>query len=173
MTAPINPPLSREDVLRRLDYDPDTGAFTYKARTGRGQPLPGSIAGSFDAKGYVIINIFGRRLKAHRLAWLIVHGAWPEGIIDHINRCKADNRIANLRGATKSLNGQNVLDARSDNRLGHRGVHKLGGRSKRYIARMHKDGRRVVVGHFDTPEEAGAAYQAAKAAHLREIANAH
>lgn len=45
---------------------------------------------------------------AHRLAWFYVHGGWPTYYIDHINRRKSDNRIANLREVKPFENSQNT-----------------------------------------------------------------
>ena len=55
------------------------------------------MAGSVHSTGYVRIGIDGRKYTSHRLAWLYVHGVWPSDQIDHINRNRSDNRIANLR----------------------------------------------------------------------------
>jgi len=84
-------------------------------------------AGSLTAQaltntGYRQVGIDGINYKAHRLAWFYVHGAWPEYDIDHINGVRHDNRIANLRPATR---GENIMNSqrRSDAKSEYRGVH--------------------------------------------------
>lgn len=96
-----------------LLYDKHTGEFTWKSS---GEP-----AGSTSAAGYVSINIDGKRYPAHRLAWYITYGYFPEHEIDHVNRDPSDNRLANLREASRQCNARN-MDNPSDNRSGVKGV---------------------------------------------------
>ena len=46
-------------------------------------------------------NIF---INAHTLVWALYYGHWPRQTIDHINLKKGDNRIANLRDVSLSVN---------------------------------------------------------------------
>lgn len=64
--------------------------------------------GSKDKDGYLILKVKGKRLKAHRVAWLLNYGEFPEGEIDHINRDRTDNRIENLRIASRTLQCNNI-----------------------------------------------------------------
>lgn len=57
--------------------------------------------GSFDKDGYLILKVKGKQFKAHRVAWLLNCGTFPNSELDHINRCKTDNRIENLRESTR------------------------------------------------------------------------
>lgn len=69
----------------------------------------------------------GRLLLAHRVAWAIYHGAWPDRIVDHINHDKLDNRIQNLRLVTNSESARNKpLSPR--NKSGVAGVQRVGNR---------------------------------------------
>lgn len=161
--------LTVEQVRAALDYNPETGVFIRKARA----ELPhfinkrcaGKPAGSVvwypgkPNKKYLAIKLYGRSRNAHRLAWLLFYGEWPAGHIDHINGNSLDNRIANLRLATNSQNHMNQR-VRRDSKLGLKGVHRVG---NRFQARIQKDGKRLNLGLFGTPEEAHAAY--CKAAH--------
>jgi hypothetical protein len=67
----------------------------------------GSIAGTINDNGYIIVGLNRKRYKAHILIWMLHYGVWPNKLIDHINGIKCDNRIENLREATKSQNEQN------------------------------------------------------------------
>ncbi len=151
--------LTAERLRELLDYDQETGIFTWLVTRGKG--LRGTIAGSAKEDGYVMIRIDRRRYRAHRLAWLHVTGEWPEEEIDHVNRQRADNRFVNLRQATRSEQQQNVL-LQSTNKSGYRGVswHE---RDKRWQAQIHANCKATSLGNFHTPEEAYAAYCAAAA----------
>ena len=144
--------------MERLSYCQETGLFRWlDDRFGHCEP--GQIAGSRDSLGYVILNVQRRRLKAHRLAWRVVAGAWPSGVIDHINGDPSDNRICNLRDVTPVDNRQNQRRARSDSTTGVQGVHPRG---RGFVVYLTANGRRRRVGSFPTTELAHAAYLQAK-----------
>lgn len=160
------------DVLRDLfSYEPDTGAFRWRTDMWCGNNRSilkhrvGDLAGS--ARGHVYVRLCFRhngqshKVYAHRLAWLFVHGAWPAQHTDHINGDKTDNRISNLRVATASQNQQNRKCARHDSGAGMLGV-AFDARSGRYSASIRLNKRTRYLGSYATPEEAHAAYLAAK-----------
>ena len=63
--------------------------------------------GRKDKQGYVIIKIKTKQYKAHRLVFAYFNGRFPVKEIDHINRIRCDNRIENLREATRAENNRN------------------------------------------------------------------
>ena len=141
-----------------LTYDPVTGIFRWR-ETRCGRARAGAAAGSANGDGYWHIRIDGRLYKAHRLAWLYVHGEWPAGRLDHEDNEPAHNWIANLRPATMPQNRGNSK-VRSDNLTGLKGVHKARG-CESWVARITQEGRQKYLGSFRSPEEAHAAYAAA------------
>ncbi len=142
-------------LLEFLQYDPDTGAFHWK----KGQ-RGGLVAGRFCAsRGGVAITLAQRHHQAHRLAWLYVHGDWPNGVIDHINGDPTDNRLANLRDVSIAANSQNQRKAMNTSTTGVLGVEPRDGR---FGARVQVGNERHYLGRFDTAEEAHAAYVQAK-----------
>jgi hypothetical protein len=149
--------LTQADLMGRLEYSPDTGAFTHKHKSPRGRV--GDIAGSKTIDGYWSLRVCGKTYLAHRLAWLYVHGEWPKHDIDHISGNKSDNRIANLRDVTRSVNCGNQRRARVDNKIGLLGVCKV---DDLYIAQIGVPGRIIKLGKFNTPDEAHSAYLSAK-----------
>lgn len=142
-----------------LEYDAATGLLTWRVNR-KGTVKAGDVAGSPAAGGYLNISIDWRLYKAHRLAWLYVYGEWPAQQIDHINGDPMDNRIANLRDVSPTVNTQNQRLARSDNRSGVMGTRERDGR---WIARIGLSGKRQKhLGMFDTQAEAHEAYLEAK-----------
>ena len=150
--------LTAERLRELLDYDQETGVFTRKVKLCNRVKV-GDVAGYLNRKGYICIRVDGRTHKAHRLAWLYVHGVWPQSGIDHINGIKDDNRIINLREATHSDNQQNLRKPHADNKIGLLGVSRSQGKFK---AQINVDGKVRTIGRFHIPEAANAAYLEAK-----------
>jgi hypothetical protein len=152
--------LTQDRLKELLHYDPATGAFTWLKPCSRfSQIKPGDAAGCIHSRGYVHIKVEGRAYKAHRLAWLYVYGRWPNPAIDHINRIKTDNRIANLRETDQLGNMQNKSKYQR-NQAGYLGVSRLP--SGRYVAQLQVAKKNHYLGVYDTPELASDAYQRAK-----------
>jgi hypothetical protein len=148
--------LTAEELRKMLDYAPDTGVFTWRVSPNNFISL-GQEAGRVHVSGYVHIQARRRMYKAHRLAWLYVHGCWPIKDLDHINGVKHDNRISNLREATRSENISNAKK-RCDSFTKYKGVAKDRGRFRALIV---VKGRRIYLGCYATEKEAHAAYMAA------------
>lgn len=152
------------DYLRsRIEYDPTTGDMTWKhcdtMPKNWNTKYSGKKAGFVDRIGYVVVNILDVAMRGHRVAWAIYYGDWPLTDIDHIDLCKSNNRIANLRLATPSMNHGN-LPIFITNKSGYKGVCW----DKRACAwevkiKVNKISRRV--GFFEDKHEAARAYNEA------------
>lgn len=153
--------LSAEVVRDILSYEPETGIFKWRKKTGNVRA--GYVAGTLGRCGYVIISIKRRTYKAHRLAWLHVTGSWPTDEIDHKNRIKTDNRFQNLRDCSGTENQHNT-GLRSDNKSGNRGVRYDAKRGK-WESRIRLCGKILHLGRFLSERDAVTAYQEARAAH--------
>jgi len=104
--------ISDMELLKDLDYDPDTGVFTWGA--GAPKIVRGKPAGGLGRQGYMRIKIKGKKYALHRLAWLWYTGTFPPEDLDHINGVKADNRLLNLRAVTTQENMRNVAKWRNN-----------------------------------------------------------
>lgn len=154
--------ITHTELTRILDYDSTTGIFTWSASARDGYKLAakrvaGNVAGTIGSHGYRKIGIDGKLYAAHRLAWFYVHGVWPTSQIDHINRKKADNRIANLRDATQAQNARN-REAYGRSKL--KGAYRD---RTRWRAQIQVGGKCVHLGSYATAEEAHAAFCGAAA----------
>lgn len=151
--------LTAEYLRSILDYNPDTGIFTRKVSTSNSVKV-GAVAGCPGGGGYLLIMIQRRLHLAHRLAWLYMHGEWPKLTIDHINRNRSDNRIANLRDVSHKQNQQNKSKS-STNTSGHPGVSWYKPYSK-WVAKIKHNYKHIHLGYFENLEDAVAARKAAE-----------
>jgi hypothetical protein len=96
------------------------------------------------------VDVNKKLYHQHRIICLLRDGGWPE-VTDHINRDRADNRPANLRSVTKSLNNMNLV-GRKDNTSGTQGVffHTQSGKWRTKLQVMGK----TITRHSSTKEEA-------------------
>lgn len=136
--------------LRQLfNYDSKTGKLISKKRK---KPV-----GCLDkSTGYIRYKYDGKNLRVHRLIWVWLHGAIPDGfIVDHVDNDRTNNRERNLRLATGQENSQNIKEGNKNNQIGIRGVSKRG---DLYQARITHNRKTIVLGLFPTAEMAGREY---------------
>jgi hypothetical protein len=98
--------ITQDRLKSILRYDPDTGRLFWIAAR-RNKIQPGSMAGNLNPDGYRRIKIDGRQFFVHKIVWLYVHGVMAKDQLDHINHCKDDNRIENLREVSNQENHRN------------------------------------------------------------------
>ena len=154
-----------EDLRNLLDYDPETGLLRWKPRpenkTGWDKHTAGKQAFTArNSSGYNIGAIYGSPYVAHRVIWVIVHGHWPSGQVDHINGVRDDNRIENLRDVSAAENHRNKAKSKN-NTSGCVGV--IWDASKcRWKARITVDYRTTNLGNFKDKADAMSARAAAE-----------
>ena len=117
----------------------------------------GQRFGSYASEGYILGGLRGKYYYEHRLIWLYHYGKWPKECIDHINGIKDDNRIENLREATKQQNSFNRKSDRGSTSQ-FKGVswHK---QRKKWRADYTHKGKIYYLGLYETEEAAAKAYR--------------
>lgn len=149
----VSDPITRDQAAAVFAYDPETGIIKWKVETH--MCAPGQVAG-YLTRGYVEITFRDKRYLAHHLIWLLVYGRLPEADVDHRDLCRSNNRLENLRDATRTQNNGN-LRKRASNTSGFKGVTAHG---RKWVARIGRDWKHHYIGIFSTPEEAAIAYDA-------------
>lgn len=139
----------------RLSYDSETGIFTWKFKNSINRHdkrfntiFGGKVAGGCkSSNGYLQIQIDGKLICAHRIAYLFMTGEWPDDEIDHINGNRLDNRWENLRAVSREENFKNKKIAKN-NTSGVMGVHKDKNLNK-WIVQINVSGKKKNLGKFD------------------------
>lgn len=140
---------SIQEFEKYFSYDKSTGLLTWKVQ--RSRRAPGSVAGTIDHEGYVIIGLSGIRYRAHRIIIAMVFGYFPDQV-DHIDGNRSNNRIENLRAVNNQQNARNQK-IRKNNTSGAMGVcwHKRYGK---WVSYIRVDGKAKYLGGFDAIEDA-------------------
>jgi len=157
--------LDADEVRRLLDLNYETGELRWTAAASSGR-IAGRIAGYVSNNGYCQIKIGQRMYLAHRLVWLIVHGEWPAGQIDHIDGNRLNNAVDNLRVVTAAQNIQNIAVTGRKSASGLVGAIYVPGEPRRrdkWESRIKVNGVSHRLGLYATPEAAHAVYLRAKA----------
>lgn len=158
-----NSTLTQDRLKTLIDYNPESGIFVWisKPNVRANRIKIGSIAGSNKGNGYIQIQIDGKNYLAQRLAFLFVYGQFPRGEVDHIDGCRNNNKLSNLRDVTHAENIQNQLRPSKASTTRLMGVSKRKDNGK-YSAYIMSYGKRISLGSFSIPEDAHEAYLSAK-----------
>ena len=167
MTNNVMPMLTEKRLKSLLNYDPDTGIWTWLI-TRNHLSRSGSRAGTIHRSGYRIIEIDGRSYRSSRLAYLYMTGSHSAELIDHIDHQKDNDAWVNLRQASHNQNQYNQR-MRVDNASGVKGV-----RWEKQVGKWRADikfqGKSIYLGLFTTLESAADAVVSTRAALHKEFA---
>lgn len=157
--------LTQERLIEALDYDPETGIFTWKVNSPRARI--GAVAGYKHRQrdrrmAYCRIRIGGKVYEAHRLVYLFMTGKMPPEELDvaHDDQDGLNNRWENLSIMSSRENSLNQRRFKT-NTSGFTGVywHK---KKKKWHAGIKIHGKSIHLGYFPDKNEARVARKAAE-----------
>lgn len=174
-------------LSRVVRYEPDTGCFFWRPRSidlfaELGTHMTHHQSVMWNAKhadretgisktalGYRYFQLNGKNISAHRAAIAISTLAWPENHVDHIDGNPSNNRLSNLRGATRHQNLRNQKKRTGVTTSQFKGVyfHK---RARKWVAQAQAYDSKKYLGLFCSEEDAAKAYDAFAAAEFGEFA---
>jgi hypothetical protein len=162
---------SQEYLQECFDYNRDTGELTWKTRPLHhfksearckhwNSRFSNKLAGCISkSSGYIDVGLDGKHYKVHRIIWKLLKNEELPAVIDHIDGNESNNRIENLRGASKEENNRNCIK-RKNNTTGFTGVNYRKD-CNNFQAIIRYNGKPISLGSFVTAEEASLAYQKA------------
>lgn len=142
-----------------------TGHLYWKIK--KGIYKPGDRAGSVGDI-YSKIKLDQKTYKVHRLVFLFFHGYLPVEV-DHIDGNKDNNRIDNLRAATREQQGYNTKTPVT-NKSGVKGVSWNASHNK-WEARLKCNNKKLFLGYFKELDEAREVIRKARELYHGEFAN--
>ena len=155
----MEPKLTHNRLLEVLALDEATGIFTWRVRVSNRIHI-GDRAGVVGTSGRRFIMIDGEKFQAHRLAWFYKHAQWPQGDLKQVNGNYDDCSIDNLQPISR-IEQARLRSTLSTNTSGVRGVSETPrGKWKAAITANYKQ---VMLGVFDSKDEAAAIYEYAMA----------
>lgn len=112
-----------------------------------------------DANGYVVVGAIldnGKRQSIYMHRLLMGLGRGDKMKVDHVDGVKHDNRRENLRVCTHAENIRNKRHSKN-NTSGYKGVHFCKAR-KKWTAAIKLNYKTIMIGRFENPGDAYAAY---------------
>lgn len=150
--------ITQEFLKELLNYNHITGEFRWKVYRNQHVRI-GDRAGTINENNYRQIQILGKMYREHRLVWLYVYGKFPtKEMIDHIDGDKQNNKVDNLREATRQENTYNSC-IRENKSSRFKGVCWDKSRLKWIASSQDATKKHKHLGRYESEEEAHQAYQ--------------
>jgi hypothetical protein len=141
---------TEKEIREKLQYSPELGGSCLSWKKSKFPKKVGAMAGAIKSDGYWRIVVGGKTLLAHRIVWFLHHNRFPMADLDHVDNNKLNNRIENLREATRSQNNMNTSPTKR-NTSGAKNVsfHK---RQKKWEVRVQVNRKMINFGYCDDLE---------------------
>ena len=141
---------TQAELRKQFDYDYETGRLVRIYHPVKNQRWRvGQVAGSRHGEGGYQVNVNGTQYLNCRLVWMWVHGEDPGELeVDHKDEDRSNDRIDNLRLATRGQNQQNISTT-ARNTSGHKGVSWY-----KRLGKWRVDVCGKTIGYFSDIEEA-------------------
>lgn len=149
-----------EIVQAWFAYDPETGLLSRKLKSKSNAP---DVLNPIRQR----VDLFGIRYQVTHIIWVIYYGKWPDEFIDHIDHNRQNNRISNLREATRAENGWNRIEQNPNGKGVTFRPDKYEG--EQWQAQIQANGKKMHLGFFATKELAAGAYRIASIEHHGEF----
>lgn len=133
-----------------LDYNPETGIFTWKVSKGP-NVVSGQIAGTKHSAGYIKIKVDKTIYCAHQLAWLYQYGTFPNKIF-FVDGNRSNIKLCNLQNRSLCKN----------NKSGFKNIYWNKPYNKWQVL-LYKNGNTHFIGNYNTIEDAIKARDSASA----------
>lgn len=149
--------------IKQLDDNRDITSTGYivqrKKGPGKSKPVGSVYLPAKNSMGYRVVGVDGKTHKLHRLVWQAFNGPIPEGVdIDHVNGQKPDNRLENLRLASRADNLRAFCKPLGGSSK-YRGV-CWNKPKKKWHARIQQNGELIHIGYYETEVSAALARDA-------------
>lgn len=160
MACKALPPV--EYLRECFSYDPATGILTWLQRPREHfanektwRNINGQFAGKpalacWSPKKGCVGRIANLDVLAHRVIYKFVTGNEPDGVIDHIDGDRRNNRWANLRCVTPAVNARNRARNSRTTAIAHGVRWHQGG----YEASIKHNKQQIYIGRFPAAEQA-------------------
>ena len=143
--------LTQKYVKADVYYNSESGLFYRKKIIKKiGGPSKKPL-GTKTKGGYLICCVSGKLYYLHRLAWLYIHGYFPENDIDHIDRDRTNNKISNLREVSRQCNLRNGNQIKGTSKI--KGVNWVN-REQKWNARLSLNNHHKSLGNYENFDDA-------------------
>ena len=141
-------PLTKDIVLKHLNYSENTGTFTWIKN--------GKIAGCLDSHAsFLVTRIDDVLYFNHKLVFLVENGYMPK-YIRHIDRNKMNNKISNLSECVGKEGSKSEFLSKN-NKSGFKGAH-YNKKNKKWMSSIRINYKSKHIGLYDNKIDAVIAY---------------
>jgi hypothetical protein len=130
----------------------------------------GSEVGALESgylRSQITKNGVRYRFSLHKAVWFWEKGYYPKGFLDHKDLNRLNNKIENLRLASRTENNRNRFYGKGSSK--YQGV-SFHNKNKKWIAQITQNYKNIYLGSFDSEEEAALVYNRKAKEFFRDFA---